>query len=200
MPYHQEKNSRTKHVEQLRKIKFFSVQQKYRIIYSAMYDYISKTKFHGRTSQPYGLPTRNRCKPRKDKGHIGKATTTEREGVTTTNGKSSCVDRGVRECLPFFKVLQKASRSTDKCVPFLPVDEQVPGLLPRSFLVDEHKPTLFQGVTKGFRVDQTVRECLSGAEKLPRQSTLLSQTKFKEPLYLYLVVSPTTISSALIQE
>jgi hypothetical protein len=43
MLYHQEKNSRTKHVEQLRKIKFFSVQQRYRIIYSAMYDYISNS-------------------------------------------------------------------------------------------------------------------------------------------------------------
>jgi hypothetical protein len=82
------------------------------------------------------------------------------------------VDQGVRECLPFLKVLRKASRSTDKCVPFFPVDEQVPALFPGSFLVDEHKLALFQGVTKSFRVDQAVRECLSGAKKLPRQSTL----------------------------
>jgi hypothetical protein len=40
MLYHRENNSRTKHVKQLRKIKFFSVQQRYRIIYSAMYVYI----------------------------------------------------------------------------------------------------------------------------------------------------------------
>jgi hypothetical protein len=41
-----------------------------------------------------------------------------------------------------------------------------------SFLVDEHEPAPFQGVTKSFRVGQAVRECLSRAEKLPRQSTL----------------------------
>ena len=59
---------------------------------------------------------------------------------------------------------------------------------------------LLQNSEAGFCLDKRVRRSLPGAEALLEQSSLLSPSQEGEALFLYLAVSTTVVSAALIRE